>query len=77
MFMTLIDLLIFIPEPGMDPGRTDARNTGGDPLHARQVEVGATHRGGVQGVHSGLPVHSGQWGHSLYLCTPPIELLSL
>ena len=46
----------------MDPCGTDARDPGGDSLHARPVEAGATHRGGVQGVHSGLPVHSGQSG---------------
>ena len=48
-----------IPEPGMDSCRTDARDPGRDPLHARPLETEATHCGGVQRVHTSVPVHTG------------------
>lgn len=45
----------------MDSCRADAADSGRGPLHARPLEAAATHCAGVQGVHSGLSVHTGEW----------------
>ena len=55
----LVHSHVSVPEPGMDSCGIDAGDTGGHPLHARQVEAASTHCGGVQRVHTSLPVHSG------------------
>lgn len=50
------------PEPGVAAMWPYAAHPGGDPLHARPVEEGASHPPSVQAVHTRVPVHYGELG---------------